>query len=64
MGKKLAKEFGLYNKFKWINDLAQNIEFLIDKNSIDIVEMVGLLDYFRDEKAKYINKHESHRITK
>ncbi len=54
LGKKLAREFGLYNNFKWINDLAQNIEFLVDKNSIDIVEMVGLLDYFRDEKANEV----------
>jgi len=52
LGKELAKEFNLQDKFKWINDLAQNVANLVEKNSIDIVEMVGLLDYFRDEKAK------------
>ena len=51
LGKELAKEFKLQNNFKWINDLAQNVGNLIDKDSIDVVEMVGLLDYFRDEKA-------------
>lgn len=51
LGKELANEFGLFNNFKWINDLAQNVANLVDKNSIDIVEMVGLLDYFRDEKS-------------
>lgn len=54
LGKELAKEFGLYDKFKWINDLAQNIKFLVDDNSADVVEMVGLLDYFRDEKSKEV----------
>lgn len=54
IGKELARKFGLYDKFEWINDLAQNIKFLISKNSVDIVEMVGLLDYFRDEKAKEV----------
>lgn len=52
LGKELSREFNLYDKFKWINDLAQNIKFLISSNSTDIIEMVGLLDYFRDEKAK------------
>jgi len=52
LGKELAKEFGLYDKFKWINDLAQNVGNLVDKNSVDIVEMVGILDYFRDEKVE------------
>jgi hypothetical protein len=51
LGKELAKEFGLYESFTWINDLAQNVASLVEKKSIDIVEMVGLLDYFRDEKA-------------
>jgi len=51
LGQELAKEFGLYNNFKWINDLAQNVNLFVAKNSVDIVEMVGLLDYFRDEKS-------------
>ncbi len=51
LGKELAKEFGLYNNFKWVNDLAQNVKLYVADNSVDIVEMVGLLDYFRDEKS-------------
>ena len=31
--------------------MAQNVANLVEKNSIDIVEMVGLLDYFKDEKS-------------
>lgn len=54
LGKELAREAGLYKKFKWINDLAQNIKFLLNNSSADIIEMVGLLDYFRDEKAKEV----------
>jgi len=52
LGKELAKEFGLFNNFKWINDLAQNVNISVSDDSVDIVEMVGLLDYFRDEKSK------------
>jgi len=51
LGKELAEEFGLYDNFKWINDLAQNVKFSVADNSVDVVEMVGLLDYFRDEKS-------------
>lgn len=51
LGKELAKEFNMYEKFTWIEDLAQNVKFLVKENSVDIVEMVGLLDYFRDEKS-------------
>lgn len=51
LGKELAKDFGFYENFKWINDLAQNVKNHIAPDSIDVVEMVGLLDYFRDEKA-------------
>jgi len=51
LGKELAKEFKLYNNFKWITDLAQNVKLYVADNSVDVVEMVGLLDYFRDEKS-------------
>mgnify|MGYP001599713278 CR=1 FL=1 len=51
LGKELSKEFGLYDNFKWINDLAQNVKLYVADNSVDVVEMVGLLDYFRDEKS-------------
>ncbi|MEK7562215.1 MAG: methyltransferase domain-containing protein [Patescibacteria group bacterium] len=51
LGKELAKEFTLFDNFKWVNDLAQNVKLYVADNSTDIVEMVGLLDYFRDEKS-------------
>lgn len=51
LGKELAKEFGLFDNFKWVNDLAQNVKNYVADNSADIIEMVGLLDYFRDEKS-------------
>jgi SAM-dependent methyltransferase len=51
LGKELATEFGLFNNFKWVNDLAQNVKLYVADNSADVVEMVGLLDYFRDEKS-------------
>jgi chemotaxis methyl-accepting protein methylase len=54
LGKELAKEFNMYEKFEWINDLAQNVKFLVKENSVDIVEMVGLLDYFRDDRSKEV----------
>ena len=63
LGKELAKEFKLYDNFTWINDLAQNVGNLVDKNSVDVVEMVGLLDYFRDEKSKEVFT-EIHKIMK
>ncbi|MGD0576583.1 MAG: class I SAM-dependent methyltransferase [Candidatus Staskawiczbacteria bacterium] len=52
ISKKLAKELELYKNFEWICGLAQNIESLIKKDSSDIVEMVGLLDYLPDKKAQ------------
>ena len=41
----------MFDNFKWVNDLAQNVKLYVADNSTDIVEMVGLLDYFRDEKS-------------
>ena len=56
VSKKIAREFNLYNHFKWINKKAQEIKFLVPKNSVDIVEMVGLLDYFSDKKGIEVMK--------
>jgi hypothetical protein len=54
LGKKISEEFNVDNCFNWINDSASNISNLIPENSMDIVEMVGLLDYFDYEKGKDI----------
>lgn len=51
LGKEIAKNFNLQNVFKWINDDARNIKKHITDSTIDIAEMVGLLDYFSDEKG-------------
>lgn len=54
LGKKISTDFAVDNCFKWINDSAFNISSLIPENSMDIVEMVGLLDYFDYEKGKNV----------
>lgn len=51
LSKELAEKFNLTNSFRWICDDARNIKFLIPNNSVDIVEMVGLLDYFSERKS-------------
>lgn len=51
LGKELAGKFNINSSFNWIKDDAKNIKKYIKSNSIDIVEAVGLLDYFSDEKG-------------
>jgi len=51
VGKKIATDFNLSSVFKWINDDARNLDSLIKPGSMDVVEMVGLMDYFDDERA-------------
>lgn len=51
LGRALAKKFAVDDKFIWINDKATNIKSLIPPESVDIIEMVGLLDYFSEEKG-------------
>lgn len=54
LGKKITEDFGVYNKFNWINTTASKMESFISLDSIDIIEMVGLLDYFSHEKAIHV----------
>ena len=56
LSKEIAENFNLHESFEWIRDDARNIKFLVSKNSVDIVEMVGLLDYFSDEKGVEVVK--------
>jgi hypothetical protein len=51
LGKEIAEEFKLRHIFKWINDDARNIKLHVPDKTIDIAEMVGLLDYFSEEKG-------------
>ena len=56
--KGLLKEYSLLEdprfRFTWMNGNAGTLIKAMNQNSIDIVEMVGLLDYFDDKKAKSI----------
>jgi len=55
--KKLA--ISLPNKFftRWLEDTASNFsKYFHDENKPNIIEMVGLLDYFNDEKVQDIFK--------
>jgi len=51
LGKELARSFNVSQNFFWVNDKASNLTLFVGNDSISIVEMVGLLDYFSDEKA-------------
>lgn len=51
LGKEIAKKYNLQKIFEWINDDARNIKNHIPSKTIDIAEMVGLLDYFSEEKG-------------
>lgn len=54
LGKKIAEQQGLGNCFEWINDDARNISKLVGPESFDLVEMVGLLDYFQDDRSTQV----------
>jgi len=49
--KKLAGENGIASQMKWLRDYAQNIDKHCKKWTPDVVEMVGLLDYYPEEQA-------------
>lgn len=51
LGKKTAANFRISQNFSWVNDKASNLKLIAKQNSVNIIEMVGLLDYFSDEKA-------------
>jgi len=50
-GKEISKKFNMSDVFVWINDDARNLESLIESGSVDMAEMVGLMDYFDEERA-------------
>jgi len=57
LGKKISREHNLDELFYWIQDDARNIETHVMADSTDIVEMVGLLDYFSHERGVEIISH-------
>ncbi|MBX4204978.1 MAG: methyltransferase domain-containing protein [Candidatus Doudnabacteria bacterium] len=46
LGRKIALDHNIEGLFTWIEGDARNLENLVDANNADVVEMVGLLDYF------------------
>lgn len=63
LGKETAHRFGVGEMFNWINDDVRNLRKLAAPNSADIVEMVGLLDYFDNASSMELIK-EIYRIVK
>ncbi len=51
VGKKIAEEEGVSKNFTWIAGRASEVELLIPHKKFDIIEIVGLLDYFTDERV-------------
>ncbi|MEK7664494.1 MAG: class I SAM-dependent methyltransferase [Patescibacteria group bacterium] len=56
LSKQAAKEYNMRNNFEWINDDAKNIKSLFSDDSMDIIEMIGLLDYLSEEQGIQIIK--------
>lgn len=54
--RELAESFNLTSNCRWIQDRAENILYYKDKIQPDIIEMVGLLDYFEKQKAMSVMK--------
>ncbi|MFA6535923.1 MAG: class I SAM-dependent methyltransferase [Candidatus Paceibacterota bacterium] len=54
LGKKIAEQQKLGHCFEWINDDARNISKLVSPESFDLVEMVGLLDYFQNDRGTQV----------
>ncbi|MCL5435969.1 MAG: methyltransferase domain-containing protein [Patescibacteria group bacterium] len=51
LGRKLAAEYGVSSYFQWVEGNVKNLSSLIAPQSVELVEMVGLLDYFNLETA-------------
>jgi SAM-dependent methyltransferase len=57
IGKLNANKSNIESLFSWVCEDVRNIDKLFPPNSGDLVEMVGLLDYFNNESSvKLINK--------
>jgi len=51
VGARLASEQRLSKNFHWIHGNARDVKHLVPDKKFDLVEIVGLLDYFNDERA-------------
>jgi len=54
VGAKIAEEVGVSNNFHWVHGQAKDIKILVPGKRFDIIEIVGLLDYFPNERAKQV----------
>lgn len=55
-GSALANEYDLTHTFRWIHGNAKHLDTYAPSASVDIIEMVGLLDYFSDDSATELLK--------
>lgn len=51
VGQRISNELGLASNFEWVHGTASEISTRFPSKKFDIVEIVGLLDYFDDERA-------------
>lgn len=56
VGEKISKETGVSENFQWIHGQARDVKTLLPNKTFDIIEIVGLLDYFPDERATRLLK--------
>lgn len=51
LGREIAKKYNLDKAFTWLNADVRNLDNLVSDNFFNIVEMVGLLDYFDNQES-------------
>jgi len=56
VGEKNSQEAGVSENFQWIHGQARDVKTLLPDKTFDIIEIVGLLDYFPDERAIHLLK--------
>ncbi len=54
LGKRIADECGVGSHFSWLQGNISELSVLVGEQLFDLIEMVGLLDYFSDEKTVQI----------
>lgn len=57
VGEKVAHENSVSNNFRWIEGKASDVETLVPGRKFDVVEIVGLLDYFEKKRAVRLIKN-------
>ena len=52
IGRQIAEQYGLSEIFRWIEGNARDLRTVANDGSVDIVEMVGLFDYFPENMGE------------